>query len=715
MVGKPCDADGIYLPPGAPPPPENIASDDWTPFHSCAEFETAEFLYTQNQMLADHHNLHVVIDSSPFGDMKWQCFMVAYDGERPENPKPWMDDKYDVWFCDSHEVTCNMLANSAYTNEFDYCPYQEYSTENDQHQWKDFMSGDWAWDQADEIAKDPNTLGSTFVPIILSSNKTTISVSTGNNEYYPLYSSIWNICNNILSSLKSGMTTPEVTCFGDGPYIADYEEQVLLMCIVRGQCPKCMAPCANLDQDLLCHCHDYVEALIEEGPLGNLWNEAGIVPELVPFTNNFPQADIYQMISPDILHQLIKGAFKDHLVEWVKKYLRHQILDDIDCRIATGCSFKQWMGDDSKALMKVYLPTIEGHVPTDIMHAFRALLEFCYFICCNIISEDVLVEIKDALPQFHHYHEIFKTLGAIPTFLLPHQHLLKHYIQNIRLFAVPNGLCSSITENKHIKAVKKPWRQLSHFHALGQMLLISQWLNKISAARVEFTSAMNALAAPLQISIDGDLEINDGPTILQAFMQLAKTPCNFSFIFIFQYSNILIPHLPNLLAQFLFQQLHPDDHRDPCDVPLTECPCYLNKILVFNSASSCFYVPSDLSGSSGMHTEHIRSSPSWHNEHSCYDCVFYQGNTYPCAVIHWFDKVGDTANKDMGMWIISPTGGASKHAVIHVDAIYRAAHLIPVYGMEFLPQGFKCHDLYDTFRTYYMNKYADHHVFEIAF
>ncbi|KAG2108411.1 uncharacterized protein F5147DRAFT_799705 [Suillus discolor] len=801
MVGKPCDADGIYLPPGAPPPPpENVASDDWTPFHSRAEFEMAEFLYTQNQMSAGQINRLLDLwastlakhnDRPPFADhqrslrdVKWQCFMVAYDGERPENPKPWMDDKYDVWFRDPCE-------------------------ENDQRQWKDFMSGDWAWDQADEIAKDPNMLGSMFVPIILGSDKTTISVGTGNNEYYPLmrqsgifattcmliyghntfiHSALTPACtatkehadeptfrnfrrqlfhsslSKILSSLKPGMTTPEVARFGDGhyrrvvyglgPYIADYEEQVLLTCIVRGRCPKCMAPRANLDQDSLCRCRDYVEALIEEGPLGNLWNEAGIVPELVPFTNDFPRADIYQMISPDILHQLIKGAFKDHLVEWVEKYLRHvhpkrraeQILDDIDRRIATGRGFKQWTGDDSKALMKVYLPAIEGHVPTDIVRAFRALLEFCYLVRRNIITEDVLVEIEDD-------RKIFKTSGTIPTFSLPRQHSLKHYIQNIRLFAAPNGLCSSITENKHIKAVKEPWRRSSRFRTLGQMLLINQRLDKISAARVEFTcrgmlagtclsAAMNALAAPLWISIDGDLEIDDGPTVLQAFVQLAKTPQwkKHAQTVPALAEELSIPRLPDLLAQFLFQQLHPDDHRDPCDVPLVECPRYLNKILVFNSASSRFYAPSDLSSSGGMRTEHIRSSPSWRNEHSRYDCVFvntdsdlpgmrglevarvrtffsfkYRGNTYPCAVIHWFDKVGDTADEDTGMWIVSPAGGASKHAVIHVDAIYRAAHLIPVYGMEFLPQGFKCHDSYDAFRTYYVNKYADHHAFEIAF
>jgi hypothetical protein len=83
-----------------------------------------------------------------------------------------------------------------------------------------------------------------------------------------------------------------------------------------------------------------------------------------------------------------------------------------------------------------------------------------------------------------------------------------------------------------------------------------------------------------------------------------------------------IPHLPDLLRHFLFQQLHPDDPHDPSDVPLAECPLYLSKIAVFNSASSQFYAPSDLSGIGGMRTEHICSCPSWQGGHSCNDCVF---------------------------------------------------------------------------------------------
>lgn len=46
------------------------------------------------------------------------------------------------------------------------------------------------------------------------------------------------------------------------------------------------------------------------------------------------------MLSSDLLHQLIKGVLKDHLVQWVGEYLEcehgnawaKEILDDIDRR-----------------------------------------------------------------------------------------------------------------------------------------------------------------------------------------------------------------------------------------------------------------------------------------------------------------------------------------------------------------------------------------------
>jgi hypothetical protein len=42
---------------------------------------------------------------------------------------------------------------------------------------------------------------------------------------------------------------------------------------------------------------------------------------LKPFTVDFPQADIHELLAPDLLHQIIKGTFKDHLVDWVMEYI----------------------------------------------------------------------------------------------------------------------------------------------------------------------------------------------------------------------------------------------------------------------------------------------------------------------------------------------------------------------------------------------------------
>ena len=59
-----------------------------------------------------------------------------------------------------------------------------------------------------------------------------------------------------------------------------------------------------------------------------------------PFTSYFPRADILELLAPDILHQIIKGTFKDHLVLWVEILLKNlhgtahgkRVMDDIDHR-----------------------------------------------------------------------------------------------------------------------------------------------------------------------------------------------------------------------------------------------------------------------------------------------------------------------------------------------------------------------------------------------
>ena len=135
----------------------------------------------------------------------------------------------------------------------------------------------------------------------------------------------------------------------------------------------------------------------------------------------------------------------------------------------------------------MYLPAIEGHVPQEMVQALRAFLEFCYIARRDIHDTNSLRELEDALERYHTYRQIFQECGLrTDGFNLPRQHSLLHYLQLIRAFGAPNGLCSSITESKHIKAVKEPWRRSSRFNALGQMLLTNQRLDKLAAAHIDF-------------------------------------------------------------------------------------------------------------------------------------------------------------------------------------------------------------------------------------
>ena len=138
-------------------------------------------------------------------------------------------------------------------------------------------------------------------------------------------------------------------------------------------------------------------------------------------------------------------------------------------------------------MVKVYIPAIEGHVPPEILKTFRAFLEFCYIARRNVHNAQTLTALRDALEQFHHWRNVFMEAGVRTGFSLPRQHSMVHYFQLIIMFGAPNGLCSSITESKHIPVVKEPWRRSSRNEALGQMLLINQRLDKLAAARIHYT------------------------------------------------------------------------------------------------------------------------------------------------------------------------------------------------------------------------------------
>jgi hypothetical protein len=83
----------------------------------------------------------------------------------------------------------------------------------------------------------------------------------------------------------------------------------------------------------------------------------------------------------------------------------------------------------------------------------------------------------------------------------------------------------------------------------------------------------------------------------------------------------------------------------------------------------------------------------------------------------WYSRVSDVRDEGMGMYIVQPDyndDGSRMISVVHVAALVRAAHLIPVYGDDFVPENLRHYHSYDVFDHFYVNRHADHHAFEIA-
>lgn len=71
----------------------------------------------------------------------------------------------------------------------------------------------------------------------------------------------------------------------------------------------------------------------------------------------------------------------------------------------------------------------------------------------------------------------------------------------------------------------------------------------------------------------------------------------------------------------------------------------------------------------------------------------------------------------MGLWIVKKDFNHDRSpvlAIVHVDTICRAAHLIPVYPSQFIRRSLTMHDTLDVFQDFYVNKFADYHAFQMA-
>jgi hypothetical protein len=187
-------------------------------------------------------------------------------------------------------------------------------------------------------------------------------------------------------------------------------------------------------------------------------------------------------------------------------------------------------------------------------------------------------------------------------------------------------------------------------------------------------------------------------------------------------TKLELPSFQIMVRRYLYDHFYPNSEVPSYLLDDAAYPEFSGRISIFYSATAIFHSESDNSSISGLHREHIRATPSWRNGQPRYDCAFIYSKTnrlkfnvariltffsfvheqeqFQCALVHWFFCVTDGPDEDTGLWIVGPgfiEGGDPYLGIIDIGSIYRAAHLIPVYGSsQYVARSLTMHDSLDT-------------------
>ncbi|KAG6907625.1 hypothetical protein DXG01_008161 [Tephrocybe rancida] len=242
--------------------------------------------------------------------------------------------------------------------------------------YRDMHTGKWWWLTQEALEKD--NPGTTIVPIIISTDKTQLTLFR-NKSAYPIYLTIGNIPKeirhkpsncayvllgylpttqlenvtnkasrrrllaNLYHACMSKVLAPLEKAGTDGIFMAtghrvthrfhpilacvmtDYPEQLLTTCIHNGECPSCPTKKSELgeyestprDFRDLSQMLDIIDSF-DTDPAGFLQacKNARVRPIVDLFWKDLPYVHIYRSITPDVLHQLYQGILK-HLIHWI--------------------------------------------------------------------------------------------------------------------------------------------------------------------------------------------------------------------------------------------------------------------------------------------------------------------------------------------------------------------------------------------------------------
>ncbi|KIK11688.1 hypothetical protein PISMIDRAFT_122289, partial [Pisolithus microcarpus 441] len=191
----------------------------WAPFHTEGEWDLARFLMKNvgQTKMDEFLKLNIVRESgvsfeSARSFLKrvdklrtgpaWSCEMIDVCGDVVSEDGTLKHEQLELWRRDPIECVQDLMGNPAFRDAMSYVPQRAYTDANGENRIYDEMwTGNWWWDVQSRLPE-----GAVVAPVILSSDKTTLSQFSGDKKAWPVYLTIGNISKDVRRQVSSHAT-----------------------------------------------------------------------------------------------------------------------------------------------------------------------------------------------------------------------------------------------------------------------------------------------------------------------------------------------------------------------------------------------------------------------------------------------------------------------------------------------------------------------------
>jgi hypothetical protein len=292
---------------------------------------------------------------------------------------------------------------------------------------------------------------------------------------------------------EAGRTGIDLPC-GDGyvrrcypilaAYVADNPEQTMIACCAKNRCYRCTCPRDHrgdlqVDPDRQPSETAHAVEARARGHTSVLYETQGLRPFGCPFWVDLPHCDISAALTPDILHQLHKGVFREHLMNWCLALVEKASVDSRYKAMPGHATLRHFRagvtklekttGKEHKDMEKVFIGVMAGLVNKKVMDAIVAIIDFIYYAQLTSHSTKTLEWMDDALERFHNAKQVFVDLGVREDFNINKVHSMVHYTTAIRELGTMDGYNTESPERLHIEFAKRAYKATNRIDFFRQM------------------------------------------------------------------------------------------------------------------------------------------------------------------------------------------------------------------------------------------------------